>query len=186
MLSAFTPQIETETLKTRKELVMKELNNHNELVNELTDMLITFDKECNQYQTDVYLYYDKENNTALLDTFVNVGGNSWLDDDHFTIYHDSQHYEDWSDYYTVTSDFAWGLDMEWVDFKEEVIDYLDLDDDEKEDYEIEYIDALDYIESREDYTEKLIEVYEGSIDEQRSDYAERAEDIISEWEMENL
>lgn len=76
--------------------------------------------------------------------------------------------------------------MEWVDFKEEVIDYLDLDDDEKEDYEIEYIDALDYIESREDYTEKLIEVYEGSIDEQRSDYAERAEDIISEWEMENL
>lgn len=109
MLSAFTPQIETETLKTRKELVMKELNNHNELVNELTDMLITFDKECNQYQTDVYLYYDKENNTALLDTFVNVGGNSWLDDDHFTIYHDSQHYEDWSDYYTEISEFAWGL-----------------------------------------------------------------------------
>lgn len=160
----------------------KELKNRKEIVEQLTEMLIDFAKSCNQYQTDVYLYYNEEDKTAELDTFVNVGGNSWLNDDHYTIYHDSQHNDDWSDYYTVTSDFAWGLDMEWADFEREVIDFLDLDDDEKEDYKVEYIDAYNYIKSREDYCDRLISVFEDSIDEIRADYAEQAEQIISEWE----
>lgn len=163
---------------------MKELKNHDEIVEQLTEMLMEFAKDCNQYQTDVYLYYDEETQTAKLDTFVNVGGNSWLDDEHYTIYRDMEHHENWSDYYCNDGDFAWGLDMSNDDFEKEVIKYLDLDEDDKEDYQIRYIDAYNYIKTREDYMDKLIEVYKKSIDEARADYAEQAELIISEWEEE--
>lgn len=159
----------------------REIKNREEVVEQLTEILMDFAKRCNQYQTDVYLYYNAETETAELDTFVNVGGNSWLNDDHYTIYRDKEHFEDWTDYYTETSEFAEGLDMEWSDFEEEVIEFLDLDADEKEDYKIDYHDALNYIKSRDDYVEKLIEVYEDYIEEIRSEYAEQAEEIISNW-----
>lgn len=42
-------------------------------------------------------------------------------------------------------------------------------------------EAYNYIKSREDYCDRLISVFEDSIDEIRSDYAEQAEQIISEW-----
>lgn len=163
---------------------MKELKNREELVEQLTEMLMDFEKDCNQYQTDVYLYYDEKTQTATLDTFINVGGNSWLDDDHYTIFRDTEHYESWSDYYCNDGDFAWGLDMSNEEFEKEVIKYLNLDDDEKEDYRIEHIDAYNYVISREDYMDKLIEVYKESIDENKTDYKKQAEQIISAWEEE--
>ena len=160
----------------------KELKNRKEIVEQLTNLLIDFAKSCNQYQTDVYLYYNEEDKTAELDTFVNVGGNSWLDDDHYTIYCDNEHHEDWSDYYCNNGDFAWGLDMSVGDFDKEVLDFLDLDDDEKDDYKVEWYDEYRYVTSRDDYKEKLIVVYKECVDEHRTDYAEQAESIISEWE----
>ena len=163
---------------------MKEIKNREEIVEQLTQILMGFAKDLNRYQTDVYLYYDEETQTAELDTFVNAGGNSWLDDDHYTIYRDSEHYDNWADYYAKSGDFALGLDMDWKALEAEVKDYLELDEDEKEDYEVEYFEVKDYIKSREDYCEKLIEVYEGHINETRPEYAEEAECIISEWEQE--
>lgn len=70
----------------------KEITNRAEIVAGLAAMLRQFDIDLNAYQTDVYLYRN-EDGTATLDTFVNVGGNSWLDDDHTTIYIDKQHYD---------------------------------------------------------------------------------------------
>lgn len=164
----------------------KELKNREEVVEQLTEMLIDFAKSCNQYQTDVYLYYNEEDKTAELDTFVNVGGNSWLDDDHYTIYCDNEHHEDWSDYYCNNGDFAWALDMSVEDFDKEVMAYLinigDVDEDEAGDYNIEWYDEYRYVTSRDDYKDKLISVYEDSIDECRAEYTEQAEQIISEWE----
>jgi len=160
----------------------RELKNRKEIVEQLTNLLIDFAKSCNQYQTDVYLYYNEETKTAELDTFVNVGGNSWLNDDHYTVYYDTEHREDWSDFYCNRGDFAWGLDMSVEDFDKEVLDFLDLDDDEKDDYEIEWYDELRYVTSRDDYRDKLISVYEDSIEEHRAEYAEQAEDIVSSWE----
>lgn len=155
-----------------------EIKNREEIIEELTELLMQFDKDCNQYQTDVYLYFDRDTNTATLDTFVNVGGNSWLNDDHYTIYCDREHHEDWSDYYCNRGDFAWGLDMSVEDFDKEVLDFLNLDDDEKVDYEIEGYDELSYVTSRNDYRDKLKSVYEDSVEEHRPEYAERAEAIF--------
>lgn len=161
---------------------MKELKNRGEIVEQLTETLMDFAKDLNKYQTDVYLYYDEETQTAELDTFVNVGGNSWLNDDHYTIYRDPEHYDDWTDYYTENEEFASGLDMDWKTLEAETKDYLELDEDEKEDYQVEYFEVRNYIKSREDYSDKLISVYESYIDETRPEYAEEAERIISEWE----
>lgn len=163
---------------------MKELKNREEVVEQLTDMLIDFDKSLNQYQTDVYLYYEDETQTATLDTFVNVGGNSWLDDDHYTIYRDREHYDGWEDYFCNAGDFAWGLDMSSEDFDREVCEYLKQDYEVEEGYEPEWYEKRDYIRTRDDYMEKLINVFKQSVDENRANYAEQAEQIISEWEEE--
>ena len=160
----------------------REIVNRDAIVEQLTELLMKFDKECNQYQTDVYLCFDRDTNTATLDTFVNVGGNSWLNDDHYTIYCDREHHEDWSNHYCNNGDFAWGLDMSVEDFNKEVFDFLDLDDDERADYDIEWCDKYEYVKSRHDYCEKLIAVYEDYIDEQRAEYAERAEEIFDRVE----
>lgn len=164
----------------------REIKNREEVIEQLTEILMDFDKSCNQYQADVYLYFDRDTNTATLDTFVNVGGNSWLNDDHYTIYRDREHHEDWSDYYCNNGDFAWGLDMSIEDFDKEVMAYLinigDVDEDEADDYKIEWYDEYRYVTSCDDYCEKLISVYEDSVEERRAEYAERAEEIISNWE----
>lgn len=81
------------------------INNYSEVVENLSKMLKQFDIDENQYQTDVYMYVD-ENGNATLDTFTNVGGNSWLNDNHYTIYTDKEHYEG------GFSDWAYG-DLSW-------------------------------------------------------------------------
>lgn len=68
------------------------INNREEIVEKLAEMLIDFAKARHPYQSDVYLYYDEATCTASLDIFDNIGGNGWLDDDHYTIYSDRPHY----------------------------------------------------------------------------------------------
>lgn len=162
-----------------------EIKNHDEIIKQLTQILITFAKDSNPYQTDVYLYYNTETQTARLDTFVNVGGNSWLDDDHYTIYRDTEHFDKWYDYFE-TSELAYCLDIRQTDFENEVKEFLELDEEDKQDYKINYSDALNYILSREDYTDKLTNIYKQYIDEMQPEYVQQAENIINEWEQENF
>ena len=60
------------------------LNNYEEVVDELVDLMVRLDAEVPDYQVDIYLYVDEDRNGSL-DTFVNVGGNSWIEDDHITV-----------------------------------------------------------------------------------------------------
>lgn len=61
------------------------IKNRAEIVEKLAEILHQFDVKHTNYQEDVYMYVD-DNGNAKLDTFVNVGGNSWLDDNHYTLY----------------------------------------------------------------------------------------------------
>jgi hypothetical protein len=169
---------------------MMKVNNRAELIEELAKMLQQYDKDLNKYQTDVYLYID-ENGNGTLDEFVNVGGNSWKNDDHITIYSDQEHYETMYDWYTESGDLAWGLGMEWEELKQQVLDWLveegaiepeDIDD---YDYEPEYAEVLDYIKENDSYVEQLTELYEAEIDANMSDYMQRAEDIFYKNEEED-
>ena len=56
-------------------LNMKTIKNRAEVIEQLTDMLMQYDKDLRDYQVDIYLYYDKDSQTAELDTFTSVGGN---------------------------------------------------------------------------------------------------------------
>ena len=66
------------------------IKNYDEIADELAEMLKNYALAQNEFQTDVYLYV-KEDGTAELDEYTNVGGNSWKDDDHITIYSDMSH-----------------------------------------------------------------------------------------------
>ena len=164
---------------------MKIIKNRDKIVEELTDMLVQFEKDCNAYNTDVYLYYNEETKTAELDTFVNPGGNSWLNDDHYTIYTDEEHGESWHDYYTTEEEFAECLGIDFENFKKEVFDFLDFDEADQQEIGLNYDDALEYVLARDDYAETLIEAFEAYVDELKPDLYGRAEEIISEWETED-
>lgn len=157
------------------------IKNREAIIEELTEILMQFDKDCNWYQTDVYLYYDEENQTAKLDTFVNVGGNSWLDDDHYTIYTDREHYDDGIfSWIQDENEFADVLEIPIEQLEKEVreYNYYNTDIDEK----LEYCDYREYIKSNDNYMEKLTEAYNDSLEDYRSDYVEQAEDIIQKFE----
>ena len=160
---------------------MLTIKNREEIIDKLVDMLVQFDKDCNSYQTDVYLYYDEENQTAELDTFVNVGGNSWLNDDHYTIYSDKEHFETFWNWYQDSCEFAAALEMTNTEFEYEVRHYLNIDTD----IEIDWRYCRDYLKTNEQYVEILQAAYNDYIDEIRSDYVEKAEDIIERFCVDN-
>lgn len=157
---------------------IRDITNREEIVESLAELLMQFDKDENSYQTDVYMYIDEETGAATLDTFVNVGGNSWLDDDHTTIYTDKEHFETLYDYYCNNGDFAEALEMEYEELQKEVTQNLIDSGEAEEGYEPDWYDIRDYIRTRADYSEKLEAVYSDYIDESRPDYIEKAEEII--------
>lgn len=161
---------------------IRTITNREEIVEKLAELLMQFDKDLNSYQTDVYMYIDEETGAATLDTFVNVGGNSWLNDDHTTIYTDKEHFDSMYDYYCNNGDFAEALDMEHTELQNEVAQHLanigGIGADEVENYEPDWYEIREYIKTREDYVEKLTECYYNSIEDMRSEYINRAEDII--------
>lgn len=55
----------------------------------LIEAIIALEKSDPKYQVDLYLYPD-----GSTDEFVNVGGNSWLNDDHIKIYSCNHEYWD--------------------------------------------------------------------------------------------
>lgn len=153
------------------------IKNRAEIIEQLTALLMDFDKQQNSYQTDVYLYL--EDQTAKLDTFVNVGGNSWLNDDHYTIYTDKEHYDDGVfSWIQNESEFADILEIPADQLEEEVRKYSGAEDDE----ELQYSDYKQYISSNDEYMGKLTEAYNDALEDYYSDYAEKAEYILDRFE----
>lgn len=156
---------------------MKELKNRAEIVAKLAEMLKKFDLELNPYDTDVYLYYDEAEKTAELDTFVNVGGNSWLNDDHYTIYTDCEHHETDFDFFDNLDDLADAVGIRKEELIKKAAKYADIDVED-----VAYYEVARFIESDDKLMEKLHETYKTYLDEMENDYFERADYIISEWE----
>lgn len=164
-----------------------DLKNADDLYDEILDKLKQFDKDENGYETDVYLYVDDDLNGRLYD-FTNVGGNSWLDDDHYLLWVDKQRYETgWSNYFTEVSEIANALEMSEYDLKKEVLDYLNRDFEEDNWYDIDsigYADVYSYIQDeRSDYADTLEEIRRDAIDSEFNDYYDdRREQIIIDFD----
>ncbi len=77
-----------------EEIVLK---NYDEILDGLNNTLKDLDISNPEHQVDIYLYLN-EDGSGTLDTFYNVGGSSWLNDDHICIYHRPPRCEElWSD-----------------------------------------------------------------------------------------
>lgn len=160
---------------------IRTITNRAEIVEALADLLQQFDRDLNSYQTDVYLYIDSTG-AATLDTFVNVGGNSWLNDDHQTIYTDRERYDTFFDWYTEPGELSDCLGIDYNELEAETINYLlecgCIDEDEQAEHEASYDELLEYIKSRADYVETLEQFYLDWIDENRAEYVNTAEEIV--------
>lgn len=159
------------------EIRFDSLNNSEALREELIGILKQFDKDLNHYQTDVYLYIDKETNTGEWYLFPNVGGNSWLNDDHITVYSDKCHYDDIFDYFNDEFYIAEVLGVTAGSLAAEV--YETMDKDVFVIGDVGYEEIVDYIKKNDKYLNKLQEEYNRVIDEESEyDYAENADAII--------
>lgn len=136
--------------------MIEKIQNWTDLVSALADRMLQADIDCNQYQTDIYLYVHEDGSWEL-DDFVNVGGNNELMDCHITVWSDKEHLEDWSDWYQTIKEFSDMLDMTEDDLKQTVLDWFNSNDDgitlELDD--IYYSDVVEYLKSDDTTAQQL-------------------------------
>lgn len=155
--------------------------NINNLVSEFAVILRKFEIDLNPYQTDVYFYYDPNTKIGRLETFVNVGGNSWINDDHITIYRDLPHYDDVYDYFNDISEFADALEISENDLIKAVRKFKDFGIN----FPVDRLDIIDYIKSDDKLADKVTAYYiDYYVDEYEAEFLSKAQEILSGIEIE--
>ncbi len=154
------------------------LKNRDEIIEQLTEQLMWFDKERIPLRMDVYLYID-EDGQGSLHIFDNPGGNSWLDDDHITLFRSSDLHVDPLMELGPHDEMINVLGEDYEKVVKEVAAY-----DECEEAEVTENDIIEYLHYCTDkYTDIINEYYNTYyIDEYRDLYEENAERIIEEVE----
>lgn len=139
------------------------LRNEDEIISQLEEILKQNSIEMPQYQVDIYLYID-ENGIGTLETFTNVGGNSWLNDDHYTVHCMGQHYESVIDTFQSVDEIADAIGISMDELLEEVAvscDYEDVDD-------VDYYDVARYAEDV--YEDEIYQAYIDFVESLDTDY----------------
>lgn len=158
---------------------MKTITNIAEVMDKAREIIVDALQNCYPYQTDVYLYVD-EDGTATVDDFYNVGGNSWLDDDHITICKIPGNI-DWFDMCHgdfKISQFADVLSIDVNTLAKETIQYMD----EEEDYEPYDAEIKEYIRSNSEYMDILKNGYDEYVaTDWAQSFVDEAESVIKEW-----
>jgi len=93
-----------------------------------------------EYEVDIYAYIndEEEEMEVTFETFTNVGGNSWLNDDHFTIYRFKPSYQTLADEFESNKEFVeYMIDCYNVE--------VPFDEFTCDDGEIDYCDCAKYI-----------------------------------------
>lgn len=62
----------------------RELTNRDEVIEKILQLWHDHEKGRVPFQEDIYLYIDEAGHGTVT-TYTNIGGNSWLDDDHITV-----------------------------------------------------------------------------------------------------
>lgn len=155
--------------------------NINDLVSELAVILRKFEIDLNPYQTDVYFYYDADTKIGRLETFINVGGHSWLNDDHVTIYSDSPNYDDVYDYFNDISEFADALEISENDLIKAVRQFKDFGIN----FPVDRRNIIGYIKSDDKLANKVTAYYiDYYVDKYEAEFLSKAQEILSRIEIE--
>lgn len=151
------------------------LNNYEELVEDLASILMEIDKDLPSSQIDVYLYV--EDGKGELDQFINAGGNSWRDDNHYTLCKVDRTTATMFDAFETKRELAEvaGYD-DFGDFINDVAEYADC-------YptEVSKADCIRFIEDNNALFYTLTVEYKDRIDKAKSDYTEQAVQIIDRF-----
>ena len=160
---------------------MEKITNIREVLDALADRLEQDAIEELPYQVDIYLYI--RDGKAELDDFVNVGGNSWLDDDHYLLHTLPQHNDRGCfDLFDSIPSAAEVLDVTEEYLIHRAWEYV-YDEDPGELSSIDYSDVYDMIRHSEDLTDKLQAIFEEYVrDNLRCDIEEQALDILNRFE----
>lgn len=151
-------------------MIKKYIENTEEIRQRLTEMLMEDAKEMCGYQRDIYMYID-DNGRASLEWFINVGGNSWLDDDHIRLHVCREHYEGIEDSIEDTKMLAEIIDMTDAELADHVSEDMEID---RED--VDYDDCFRWAFAS--YADQIHEWYDDCIEDARSDYANQADEIL--------
>lgn len=150
------------------------INNADQIRRDLIQILIDDAVDLPGYQRDVYMYVDADGN-ATLDIFVNVGGNSWLDDDHYCLTTLPEHLDRITDTFETAADLADALDMTEHELRQRTVDYFD----RGEEFELDDVDWHDMCKYAEtEHADQLRVWMREHCDAMRSDFAEQADEII--------
>ncbi|MBR4320645.1 MAG: hypothetical protein IKI37_11865 [Oscillospiraceae bacterium] len=155
------------------------IKNYEETVETLARMMAELEKETHPYWTDIYLYLS-DDGVATLCEYQNVGGNSWLDDNHYTIYRNPASCDGVLDRYFLdceASDFAEILNIPAEELLDAAAKFSGLDDGEIPDL----CEVKEYLRSDSAHMAVLQAVYEESIDEMHDEYAECARCLINDF-----
>lgn len=148
------------------------INNADQIRRDLIQILIDDAVDLPGYQRDVYMYVDADDN-ATLDIFVNVGGNSWLDDDHYCLTTLPEHLDQITENFETAADLADAIGMTEQELRQRTLDYFDRDD-ELDD--VDWYDMRKYAET--EHADQLRVWMREYCDEIRSNFADMANYII--------
>lgn len=161
------------------------IKNRSQILDELAEMLLKFANDCNEYQTDIYAYVTENAEaeiTVELDTFTNVGGNSWRNDNHYTIYSDRQHeYREMFYAFSDKNELAKAACNYDQNAANELLEKI-AEENEIEVEELDYFEVREYIIDNSEYYDNVRNVFEDCNREMYPDFLEQAEDIISQFE----
>ena len=159
----------------------EDIININDLVSELAVILRKFEIDLNPYQTDVYFYYDPDTKIGRLETFINVGGHSWLNDDHVTIYSDEPHYMNVYDYFDSVLEFADALEISKNDLIKAVRKFKDFGIN----FPVDRRNIIDYIKSDDKLADKVTAYYiDYYVDEYEAEFLSKTQEILNGIEIE--
>lgn len=157
------------------------LKNYDELIPQIARMMLEHDKAHTCYQEDIYLYVD-ENGTGTLKLFQNVGGNSWLDDDHYTLCSLPECNTDWTDTFqdlcSIADALGWTLETlldrtaAWVSESTGRYRYA---------ADVEFNDVREFINEHYRLRVKIDDAEEQQFEDAFSDYVDEATEILDSF-----
>lgn len=151
---------------------MAKISNYNAVLEELVSMMMEHDRDHTSYQEDVYLYI--ENGEGTLALFTNVGGNSWLNDDHITVMRLPELNTDWTDFVPNIGDIAEVLGWSVNSLRERAAAWHCEQGRQFYAEEMDYRDIGEFIEAHDCILHQILDAEAEYIEDSRSEYAERA------------
>lgn len=159
---------------------MKELKNRQVVVEEIIRMLMKHDMDHTCYQEDIYLYLH-DDGTGEVTTFANVGGNSWLNDDHITVYKMPELHTDWSDFVPNMGDIADVLGWSLNSLKERTAAWMCESGWQYDAKDVNYQDVRQFLDRHPVLLDQIKDAEESYIKtELYCEYQEKAEMLLDE------